>query len=57
MSVSRLEDGSFYLNDVLILEKILDSDNLNECVSIILNKERTVTLTSANFEKQVALLN
>jgi hypothetical protein len=57
MSVSRIEDGSFYLNDVLILEKILDSDNLNECVSIILNKERTVTLTSANFEKQVALLN
>ena len=57
MSVSRIEDGSFYLNDVLILEKILDSDNLNECVSIILNKERTFTLTSANFEKQVALLN
>lgn len=56
-SVSRIEDGSFYLNEVLILEKILDSDDLNECVSIILNKERSVTLTQARIADEIAHLN
>jgi hypothetical protein len=40
---------------VVILPKILDSDNLSECVDIILNKERTITFSEASVAEEVAL--
>ena len=48
LSVATVHKGAFLLNGVVILPKILDSDNLKECVDIILSKERTITSTQAS---------
>lgn len=43
------------MNGVIYIDQILDSDNLNECVNIILSKERTITTTLASVLNEVAL--
>jgi hypothetical protein len=43
------------MNGVVYIDQILDSDNLNECVNIILSKERTITSTLASVLNEVAL--
>ena len=55
LSVATVHKGAFLLNGVVILPKILDSDNLKECVDIILSKERTITSTEASVASEIAL--
>ena len=55
LSVATVHKGAFLLNGVVILPKILDSDNLEECVNIILSKERTITSTKASVALEVLL--
>jgi hypothetical protein len=53
--VATVHKGAFLLNGVVILTKILDSDDLRECVDIILSKERTITSTDASVAQEVLL--